>query len=87
MIKFQPKLQNNFPLTLDVFVLEDFSCYQSCLLSYFTPHAGNLALTIALLYARVRVRATVKLSAVFFHDESSITIGGRGYESAIAPVI
>ena len=33
--------------------------------------------TIALSYPpRVRVRATVKLSAVFFHDESSITIGG-----------
>ena len=31
---------------------------------------------------RVRVRATVKLSAAFFNDESSITIGG--YESAIA---
>ena len=42
---------------------------------------------IALLYpARVRVRATVKLSAAFFHDESSITIGGGGYESAIAPL-
>ena len=27
---------------------------------------------------RVRVRATVKLSAAFFHDESSITIGGIG---------
>ena len=39
---------------------------------------------IALSYPpRVRVRATVKLSAAFFHDESSITIGG--YESAIAP--
>ena len=39
---------------------------------------------IALLYPpRVRVRATVKLSAAFFHDESSITIGG--YESAIEP--
>ena len=38
---------------------------------------------IALSYPpRVRFRATVKLSAVFFHDESSITIGG--YESAIA---
>ena len=39
---------------------------------------------------RVRVRATVKLSAVFFHDESSITIGGGGgggYESAIAPKV
>ena len=32
---------------------------------------------IALLYPpMVRVRATVKLSAAFFHDESSITIGG-----------
>ena len=32
---------------------------------------------IALLYPhKVRVRAMVKLSAVFFHDESSITIGG-----------
>ena len=40
---------------------------------------------IALLYPpMVRVRATVKLSAAFFHDESSITIGG-GDESAIAP--
>ena len=36
---------------------------------------------------RVRVRATVKLSATFFHDESSITKGGGGYESAIAPSI
>ena len=35
---------------------------------------------------RVRVRTTVvKLSAAFFHDESSITIGG--YESAIAPKV
>ena len=25
------------------------------------------------------------LSAAFFHDKSSITIGGGGYESAIAP--
>ena len=32
---------------------------------------------IALSYPpRVRVRATAKLSAAFFHDESSITIGG-----------
>ena len=29
---------------------------------------------------RVRVRATVKLSAAFFHDESSITKGGLGGE-------
>ena len=35
--------------------------------------------------ARVRVRATVKLSAAFFCDESSITVGG--YESAMAPSI
>ena len=39
---------------------------------------------IALSYLpRVRVRATVKLSATFFHDESSRAIEG-GYESAIA---
>ena len=39
---------------------------------------------IALSYPpTVRVRATVKLSAAFFHDESSITIGGD--ESSIAP--
>ena len=38
---------------------------------------------IALSYPpRVRVRATVKLSAAFFHDESSITINRGGYESA-----
>ena len=41
---------------------------------------------IALSYpSRVRVRAAVKLSATFFMDESSITIGG--YESAIVPYI
>ena len=42
----------------------------------------------ALLHFRTprRVRATVKLSAAFFHDESSITIGG-GYECAIAPFL
>ena len=34
---------------------------------------------IAISYPpRVRVRATVKLSAVFFHDESSITKWGEG---------
>ena len=32
---------------------------------------------IALLYPpKVRVRAMVKLSPMFFHDESSVTIGG-----------
>ena len=36
---------------------------------------------IALLYPpRVRVRATFKLSAAFFHDESSITMGGGGVQ-------
>ena len=45
---------------------------------------------IAISYPpRVRVRATVKLSAVFFHDESSITKWGEGrYKSAIlAPLL
>ena len=33
---------------------------------------------------RVRVRATVKLSAAFFHDESSIIVGGvRKCNSAV----
>ena len=41
---------------------------------------GAIALSYPL---RVRVRATVTLSAAFFHDESSITI--EGYKSAIAP--
>ena len=41
----------------------------------------NIKGAIALSYPpRVRVRATVKLSAAFFRDESSITIGGGGYE-------
>ena len=45
---------------------------------------------IAISYPpRVRVRATVKLSAMFFHDESSITKWGEGgYKSAIlAPLL
>ena len=34
---------------------------------------------IALSYLpRVRVRTTIKLSAAFFNDESSITMGGGG---------
>ena len=44
---------------------------------------------IPLLYLPLRFkvrRATVKLSAAFFHDELSITKRG-GYESAIAPDI
>ena len=50
----------------------DFKHKSSALLHFRTPPR------------RVRVRAKVKLSAMLFHDESSITIG-RGYESAIAP--
>ena len=39
----------------------------------------NIFGAIALSYPpRVRVRAMVRLSAAFFHDESSITIGGGG---------
>ena len=33
---------------------------------------------------RIRFRAMVKLSAVFFYDESSMTKGRGGYESATA---
>ena len=39
----------------------------------------RLIAAIVLSYPpRVRIRATVKLSVAFFHDESSITIGGKG---------
>ena len=50
----------------------------------YIPRTGTIALSYP---PRVRVRATVKLSATFFHEESSITIGagGGGYESATAP--
>ena len=41
--------------------------------TYYTSYLGTIALSYP---PRVRVRATVKLSAVFFHDESSITIKG-----------
>ena len=46
---------------------------------------GATALSYPPSPPRVRVRATVKLSVMFFHDESSISKGG-GYESAIAPI-
>ena len=40
-------------------------------------HAENMALLHFRTPPRVRVRAMVKLSAAFFHDESSVTtIGG-----------
>ena len=40
-------------------------------------------------HPRVRVRAMVKLSATFFHDESSITIGGgvRKCNSALSLIL
>ena len=41
----------------------------------FTKNFGAIALSYP---PRVRVRATVKLSAAFFNDESSITIGREG---------
>ena len=57
---------------------------QFCLdLSGTTVHKEITALLYFRTLPRIRVRAMVKLSATFFHDESSITIGG--YESAIAP--
>ena len=44
---------------------------------YFSIHNVIIMGAIALSYPpRVRVRATAKLSAAFFHDESSVTIGG-----------
>ena len=51
--------------------------YWSC--AYLALATPKLIGAIALSYPpRVRVRATVKLSAAFFHDESSITIGKGG---------
>ena len=46
---------------------------------YIKIHTRRTEGAIALSYPpRVSVRATVKLSAAFFHDESSITIGEGG---------
>ena len=59
-----------------------YSCskqYSSTYITYLGSYIGAIALSYP---PRVRVRATVKLSAAFFNDESSITIGG--YESAIS---
>ena len=49
--------------------------------------SGAIALSYSPHPWRVTVRATVKLSPAFFHDESSITIGRGegGCESAIVP--
>ena len=44
-------------------------------MDFFTKCYGAIALSYL---PRVRVRATVKLSAAFYHDESSTTIGGGG---------
>ena len=75
------KLVCKFTLNCNVFAKKK-------IFSWVKPQEKSGA--IALSYPpRVWVRATVKLSVAFFHDESSITIGGRGggYESAIAPLI
>ena len=54
-------------------------------MTFFIYELTKTNVFLALLHfcfpPRVRVRATVKLSAAFFHDESSIT---GGYGSAIA---
>ena len=60
-----------------------YSDQKTFIFDFFLKFQRNFLGAIALSYPpRVRVRATAKLSAAFFHDESSITIGG-GYESAI----
>ena len=52
------------------------SLFNYSILGYISPKTTG---AIALSYSpRVKVRATVKLSAAFFHDESSITLGGVG---------
>ena len=47
--------------------------YKKILKLVFVPILGAIALSYP---PRVRVRATTKLSATFFNDESSTTIGG-----------
>ena len=63
-----------------------YSDQKTFIFDFFLKFQRNFLGAIALSYPpRVRVRATAKLSAAFFHDESSITIGG-GYKSAIVPL-
>ena len=55
---------------------------RSCTVGVAVTFFGAIALSYP---PRVRVRATVKLSAAFFNDESSITIGGvRKSNSALS---
>ena len=72
MIPLSNFVKNSY--LFDSFVIELVALYQCYQCRYF----GAIALSYP-----PRVRATVKLSAAFFHDESSITNGV--YESAIAP--
>ena len=76
-----------------IFFRDDFSNFEGFLMLSIGRYSYLQEGAIALSYpsppsSRVRVRAMVKLSATFFHDESSITKGrggkGWGYESAIA---
>ena len=46
--------------------------------SHFNTSLLKGAIDCTFVPPRVRFRAMVKLSAAFFHDESSITIGERG---------
>ena len=62
---FGPKIWNSLPLQIKS--CENFETFKRVIKN------GAIALSYP---PRVRVRATVKLSAAFFHDESSITIGG-----------
>ena len=65
----------------------NFHCVKNLFAEEFFGSLSDIEFWVLLHFCtppRVRVRATVKLSAVFFHYESLITIGG-GYESAIAP--
>ena len=56
-----------------------YSDQKTFIFDFFLKFQRNFLGAIALSYPpRVRVRATAKLSAAFFHDESSITIGGGG---------
>ena len=52
-----------------------YSFHVSRIILYMYYSFGAIALSYP---PRVRVRATAKLSTAFFHDESSITMGGEG---------
>ena len=64
-----------------------YSDQKTFIFDFFLKFQRNFLGAIALSYPpRVRVRATAKLSAAFFHDKSSITIGGGRHKSAIVPL-